>query len=136
MAEHDYDQRFSQSFIVMNRKDVAKMSREEAEKKLEPENINRKEALAPAYILEILKNNSGKKFKTLEICSELTEYPYALEIESKAVRRYLLTLAVNEENICGMQVGRDLYFWYSEDGPEEGYLTIDDLDEYYDDPEE
>lgn len=124
------------SFIVMNRNDAAKMSYEEAENRLEPENINRKETLAPMYIMEILKGRPGKKFKTIDICKELKKYPYALEMESKAVRRFLLTIAVNEENIFGTQEGRDFYFWYSEEEPGEEYITIDDLDDYYDDPEE
>ena len=133
MAEHDYDQRFTQSCIVMNRMDIPRMSREEAERRLEPENINRKEALAPAYIMEILKGSPERKFKTKEIYRILQGYPYALEIEIKAVFRYLLTLAVNEEDIFGIKDGHDFYFWHSNRGPGRGYVTIDDLDDYYDD---
>ena len=125
----------AQQLIVMKAADASRLSDKELKKKLIPAagKINRREDMVPLYIYKILKEQPEKKFKTNEICRLLEDFPYELEMESKSVRRALLSLAYYEEDIFKMEVGREWYFWYSEDGPEEGYITSDDYDDSYDD---
>ncbi len=98
----------------MKAKNLNEMTDEELDELYRPRRSNERKTLAPLYILEILRErtDAGHHMTQNDIIRALSESPYELELERKAVGR-IVNLLFNE----GLHVYSDRSgTWYDENG--------------------